>query len=64
MIQQELSGNLGTVDFESLMPGAVFRCRAEIVEHGADVGEFGVGRVPAAPSLEHAPQVHPPRVVE
>jgi hypothetical protein len=48
MIQQELPGYLGTVDFESLMPGAVFRCQAEIVEHGADVGEFGVGRMPAA----------------
>src|ERR1700676_701331 len=48
LIQQELPGHVGTVDFESLMPGAVFRCQAEVMEHGADVGEFGVGRKPAA----------------
>ena len=32
---------------EALMLRAVFRCQAEVVEHGADVTEFGVGRPPA-----------------
>jgi len=48
MIQQELPGRVGAIDLESLVLGAVFRCQAQVVEHGADITDFGVGRMPAA----------------
>src|SRR3954449_170123 len=37
VIQQKSLGHISTVDFESLMLGAVFRCQAEVVKHCADV---------------------------
>jgi hypothetical protein len=33
VLEQEMPCHVGTVDFESLIVGSVFRCQAEIVEH-------------------------------
>ena len=47
-----------------MLRGCGIRRQAEIVEHGADVTEFGVAPTPAPMGLECAPKVYAPRVME
>jgi hypothetical protein len=61
---QELECLVRAVQLEALVLRPVLLGQAEIVEHGADVEQFRVGRDAPPPPLQHAEQVHAAGVVE
>ena len=61
---EEQARGVGPVDLETLVRGAVTFEQADVVEHRADVEQFGVVVEAELLSLQRRPQEHAPRVVE
>jgi hypothetical protein len=61
---QEGAGLVGAFELEALVGAAQALGEPQVVEHRADVQQFGVEGQPQVPAAERAPQKDPPGVVE
>ena len=64
MAPEEITGDIGAVHLEALIPASVLRGQAHVVEHGAGIKELAIETLAASPACHRSPVKDAARVVE